>query len=185
MVTALTWDPNHSRWGLAVIEKLTVAHSGREILYLLCNPNISSCIPYKYSLPRTSFSNTPSLYSSCTVTNLHNKAIMAVPTLPLLHAFSPITYQCSRRQCRNADSPSIRTKMATVSAAHTANTIHRAIPPTQPSNIRPLRSTMFHNTSDNSATTGTSYNEHHASVINTPFSHLGGHRFNYWPGDLL
>lgn len=83
---------------------------------------------------------------------------MAVPTLPLLYAFSPVTYQCSRRQCRNADSPSIRTKMATVSAAHMANTIHRAIPPTQPSNIRPLRNTMFHNTSDNSATTGTCYN---------------------------
>ena len=83
---------------------------------------------------------------------------MAVPTLPLPYAFSPITYQCSRRQCRNAESPSIRTKMATVSVAHTANTIHRTIPPTQPSNISPLRKTMFHNTSDNSATKGTHYN---------------------------
>lgn len=83
---------------------------------------------------------------------------MAVSTLPLLYAFSQITYQCSRRQCRNADSPSIRTKMATVSAAHMANTTHRAMPPSQPSNIRALRSTMFHNTSDNSATASTRYN---------------------------
>lgn len=83
---------------------------------------------------------------------------MAVLTLPLLHACRPITYQCSRRQCRNADSPSIRTKMATVSVAHMANTAHRAIPPPQPSNFRPLRSTMFHNTSDNSATTTIRYN---------------------------
>jgi len=51
MVTALTWDPNHSRRDLAINEKLTVAHSGQEIPHLLCNPDILYCILYKYSPP--------------------------------------------------------------------------------------------------------------------------------------
>jgi hypothetical protein len=52
MVTALTWDPNHNRRDLAIIEKLTVAHIGQEIPHLLCNPNISYCIPHKYPPPK-------------------------------------------------------------------------------------------------------------------------------------
>lgn len=70
----------------------------------------------------------------------------------LLYAFSQTTYQCSRRQWRKADRPSIRTKIAMVRVAQMANVIQRAIPPTQPSNISPLRNTMFHSTSDSSAT---------------------------------
>lgn len=60
------------------------------------------------------------------------------------------SYQCKRKVCKNADNPSISTKMAKVREAQIANVIYNAIPPWKPWTIRPLLNTIVHNTSDNS-----------------------------------
>jgi hypothetical protein len=41
--------------------------------------------------------------------------------------------------------------MDTVKVAQTANIMYKTIPPTHPSQIKPLFNTILHNTSDNSA----------------------------------
>lgn len=64
------------------------------------------------------------------------------------------THQCSRNVCKNADNPSISTKIARVKIAQNMKTTTKArlfigngnLEP----NCRPLRITIVHNTSDSS-----------------------------------
>ena len=65
------------------------------------------------------------------------------------------THQWSRRAWRNADRPSITSRMETVSMAKRPNTGTRNTTPTRVVILRPRRITMDHNTSDNSEATQT------------------------------
>ena len=64
--------------------------------------------------------------------------------------YNKVIYQCRRKVCRNADSPSMRTRMLTVKPAQAANMKYRRIPPYQSWTISPLRSTICQSTSDSS-----------------------------------
>lgn len=60
------------------------------------------------------------------------------------------TYQCRRSVCRNAERPSIKTKMPTVKTAQKANTTVKKMPPSQPSLFKPRDKTIVHKTSASS-----------------------------------
>jgi hypothetical protein len=69
---------------------------------------------------------------------------IAQPTVELAHKFHPenvkciqlkkkkhsLLYQCKRKVCKNADSPSMTTRIAMVKAAQAANNAHVVIAPT-------------------------------------------------------
>lgn len=59
-------------------------------------------------------------------------------------------YQCNRSVCRNADRPSIITNIASVNSDHTPNIMYSLIAPQYESLVKPIRKTMFHNTSESS-----------------------------------
>lgn len=61
------------------------------------------------------------------------------------------TNQCKRKVCRNADKPSMRTKIPTVRTAQNAKIAHKITPPNHDSDFSPICKTMVHKTSDNSA----------------------------------
>lgn len=61
-----------------------------------------------------------------------------------------IIYQCKRSVCKNADRPSISTRIPIVRTAQKPKTNHNQIPPIHEDRIRPLVITIPHNTSDNS-----------------------------------
>ena len=59
--------------------------------------------------------------------------------------------QCRRNVCKNADNPSIITRMANVKRDHAPNIKYTIIGPlTDPDDCKPIFKTMFHKTSDNS-----------------------------------
>lgn len=60
-------------------------------------------------------------------------------------------YQCSRRACRKAESPSMMRRMATVRTANMAKIMKTPTRPPQPLRRRPMFITMVHSTSDSSA----------------------------------
>lgn len=59
-------------------------------------------------------------------------------------------YQCKRNVCKNAESPSIITNIANVKVAQMEKNTYNLTEPTKVSSVKPICSTMFHNTSDNS-----------------------------------
>lgn len=61
------------------------------------------------------------------------------------------TYQCRRKACRKAESPSMTSRMATVSTANAAKMMKMAMRPAQPLLLSPLCITMVQRTSDSSA----------------------------------
>lgn len=60
------------------------------------------------------------------------------------------TYQCKRNVCKNADRPSIMTRMPMVRPAQKAKITHKNMPPDQPFCTNACRNTMSHSTSANS-----------------------------------
>lgn len=64
----------------------------------------------------------------------------------------PYAYQCNRSVCRNADRPSIMTKIASVNMDHKPNMMYNLMAPQCVSLVRPILKTMFHSTSDSSVT---------------------------------
>lgn len=61
-----------------------------------------------------------------------------------------ITYQCRRNACRKAESPSMTSRMATVSTANAAKMMKMMIRPAQLLLLNPLCITMLQRTSDSS-----------------------------------
>ena len=62
------------------------------------------------------------------------------------------TNQCSLSVCKKADNPSIHSRITMVATAQNANRLKMIIQPQYALIFKPSRRTMFHNTSDNSAT---------------------------------
>lgn len=60
------------------------------------------------------------------------------------------TYQCNLRVCKNAERPSINTRIPIVNIAQNPKTIYSLIDPTKLGVVKPICKIMFHNTSDNS-----------------------------------
>lgn len=63
-----------------------------------------------------------------------------------------VTNQCRRKACRNADNPSMISRMATVSPAKAEKIMERPKNPPPLREDRPRRITMDQSTSDSSAT---------------------------------
>ncbi len=59
-------------------------------------------------------------------------------------------YQCNLSACKNADRPSISTRIPIVNTAQAAKTAHNTIKPYTADVPKPIFNTMCHNTSDNS-----------------------------------
>ena len=98
--------------------------------------------------------------------SLHLTCGNARDSLNLIHVrsmYESHTYQCSLSVWRKAESPSINSRMATVSTAHGANTMKMATAPTGPSIFSPVANTMDHSTSDNSTVQET--------IFGTPSNH--------------
>lgn len=75
------------------------------------------------------------------------------------------TYQCSRRVCRKAERPSIRSRMTTVIQIHGVNTRNVEIPEAleAPKIVNPFRKTIVHKTSESSA--DKKYNNHKVNQL--------------------
>lgn len=80
----------------------------------------------------------------------HNQLCMQYLRGSAYYLFQRNLHQWSRRQWRKAESPSMTTRIPTVRTAQKENTPKRTMPPKYPDALRPIRRTMFHNTSDNS-----------------------------------
>lgn len=65
-----------------------------------------------------------------------------------------VTHQCKRRACRKAESPSMTSRMATVSVAKAAKMKKRPKPPPRLLTLRPMWITMVQSTSESSAEKG-------------------------------
>ena len=87
------------------------------------------------------------------------------------------TDQWRRRVCRNAESPSMTSRMATVSTAHGTKSTKMSSEPTGPPTEKPRWSIMFHSTSDSSVHTYTQKYTQTDTHINR---HTHTHRNKLW-----
>jgi len=89
------------------------------------------------------------------------------------------TDQCRRNVCKNAESPSMTSRMATVSTAHGANRKKINTEPNEPPTEKPIWSTMFHRTSDSSGTHTHRHHHHttHSECVAEWWS-IGGLRYD-------